>query len=382
MISLTSATKRAEEFAAAVDGRTTQDDLRAELTELVDVVGALRATAAPAPRPDFVASLREQLLAEASTALTRDASLTLPPRTKGSRERRLAVAATAFVLVGGTAGMAAAAQNALPGEALYPIKRGIESAQADLSRGQESKGQQLLEQADSRLTEVQGLLAEDATSTQVSTTLDTFVAQASEGSELLLGSFADEQDAATVDDVRDFTAAAMDSLEGLSALAPADLHSEFAEAAATLQQIDEEATAACTRCAEARPALLVPAAFAGGAAEAKRALAELAGARINNDHPTIGGIAQPDTGDAKSGPDKGSGSDSDTDGSNTSGGGADGDDPGSVLPDLGDTLDDVTGGGSAGASDGGLDQLTDGVKDTVRDVLPDDLDPALEQLLP
>ena len=57
-----------------------------------------------------------------------------PVRTRGKRERRLVAVASAAVLLGGTAGMATAAQNALPGEALYPIKRGIEKAEAGLSR--------------------------------------------------------------------------------------------------------------------------------------------------------------------------------------------------------------------------------------------------------
>src|SRR5205085_11866776 len=126
----------------------------------------------------------------------------LPPRRKG-RERRLAVAASAFVLVGGTAGMAAAAQDALPGDALYPIKRGIETAQTDLSRGQESKGQHLLDQAGSRLDEVQKMVAAGASGPEVEATLDDFADQASEGSQLLLGSYEDQGNPATVDQVRD-----------------------------------------------------------------------------------------------------------------------------------------------------------------------------------
>ena len=49
--------------------------------------------------------------------------------TRASRnQRRISIAAAAFVIIGGTAGVAAAAESALPGSALYPIKRGIESA--------------------------------------------------------------------------------------------------------------------------------------------------------------------------------------------------------------------------------------------------------------
>ncbi len=380
MISLTSATKRAEEFAAAVDGRTAQDSLRPELAELLDVVGAMRAAEAPAPRPDFVASLRERLLEEAQTALTRDAILTLPPRRKSS-DRKLAIAASAFVLVGGTAGMAAAAQHALPGDALYPIKRGIEAAQADLSSGDASKGHKLLDQADSRLHEVQSMLADDAASPEVAATLDDFVDQAGEGSQLLLGSFADEQDPAAVEDVRDFTAASMESLGALSALAPADLQGSFADAAGALQQIDEQATAACTVCADKRPALQLASVFSS-TGEAQRALDALAGAKtVNNDHPTIGGIPQPG---GKGGTGKQDGGDDTT----TAGAGSDpsgvtgGDGAGGVLPNLGDTVGGLTGDNETKGGGGVLDDVTDPVKDTVKDVTPDPLDDTLDDLLP
>jgi Domain of unknown function (DUF5667) len=379
MISLTSATKRAEEFDAAVSGRTAQDHLRPELAELLDVVGAMRGIDAPAPRPDFVASLRERLLEEAETALTRDAVLTLPPRRKG-RERRLALAASAFVLVGGTAGMAAAAQNALPGDALYPIKRGIEAAQTDLSRGEESKGQHLLDQAGSRLHEVELLLATDASAPQVEATLDDFVGQANEGSQLLLGSYQDQQDPATVDQVRDFTSASMDDLAALAQLAPADLQGSFQQAAGALEQIDQQAATACTSCVQGRPALRLAPAFSA-TADAQRALRALSAAKINNDHPTIGGIKDP--AGQRDGSRQG-GSDDATSGDSGSTGVTGGDDT-SVLPDLGDTAGGLTGGTDTSTGGGGLGDVTGPVQDQVKkvkDAAPAPLDDALDQLLP
>ena len=59
-------------------------------------------------------------------------------------ERRLVAAATAAILLGGTAGMAAAAQHALPGEALYPVKRGIERVETRLSGSDAGRGRDLL----------------------------------------------------------------------------------------------------------------------------------------------------------------------------------------------------------------------------------------------
>ena len=59
-----------------------------------------------------------------------------------------AASSAVAVLLGGSAGMAAAAQNALPGEALYPVKRGIESAQLQLVSGPDRGRAQLANAAD------------------------------------------------------------------------------------------------------------------------------------------------------------------------------------------------------------------------------------------
>ena len=381
MISLTSATKRAEEFDAAVSGRAAQDSLRPELAELLEVVGAMRGIDAPAPRPDFVTSLRERLLEEAETALTRDAVLTLPPRRKG-RERRLAVAASAFVLVGGTAGMAAAAQDALPGDALYPIKRGIETAQTDLSRGQESKGQHLLDQAGSRLHEVEALLAADAAGPQVEATLDDFAGQATEGSQLLLDSYGDQQDPATVDQVRDFTSSSMDDLAALAQLAPTDLQGSFQQAAGVLRHIDEQAASACASCRQGRPALRLAPAFSA-TADAERALRALSAAKVSNDHPTIGGIKDP-AGQRGGSAQGGSGATS-GDGGSTGSTGITGDGGSSVLPDLGGTTGGLTGSTDTSTGGGTLGDVTGTVKDQVdkvKDAAPSPLDDTLDQLLP
>ena len=68
----------------------------------------------------------------------------LPPTHAAQRAAPARLAAAAVVVVGGTAGVAAAAESALPGDALYPIKRGIESAEVALNTSDAGKGQDLL----------------------------------------------------------------------------------------------------------------------------------------------------------------------------------------------------------------------------------------------
>ena len=70
MTSLFTARRRAEEFAAAVDGGARSVGAhRAEVAELVGVVTALRSHQDAAPRPEFVGDLRARLMTEAGTVL-------------------------------------------------------------------------------------------------------------------------------------------------------------------------------------------------------------------------------------------------------------------------------------------------------------------------
>src|SRR4051794_30279941 len=131
-----SARKRVEEFADVVDAvLATASGAAARppttLEPLLDVVVALRSVPVPAPRPEFTALLRQRLLADAVTVLApgpgeAPSQTRLPPPGRSRRPSRVVVAATAIVAVGGSAGVATAAQGALPGDALYPVKRALE----------------------------------------------------------------------------------------------------------------------------------------------------------------------------------------------------------------------------------------------------------------
>ncbi len=287
MTSVFRARRRAEEFATVLDRRVEPRD--AELSELAGVVTALRAHEAPTPRPEFAADLRARLLAEAETALSADtASLVLPTRPQGRRERRLVAAATVAVLVGGSAGMATAAQHALPGEALYPIKRGIEHAQAGLSASSEGKGRDLLQQAGDRLTEARGLLAtQPATGLpQLPQTIDDFTTQAQEGAALLVAAFQENRDPATLTGLRQFAAQSLVTLQNLARTAPPDSQDDLAAAASALSAIDAQARDLCPSCATNLPDLDVPPVFLA-AAEVRNALHNVDPSTLDNSHPVV-----------------------------------------------------------------------------------------------
>jgi hypothetical protein len=386
MTSLLSAKKRAEEFAAAVDGGADLTGLRPELAELVGVVSTLQREAVagehPAPRPEFTATLRERLMAEAATSLPQDNVLTLPTRRKGSRERRIALVASSLVLVGGTAGMAAAAQNALPGEALYPIKRGLENAQAGLATDQAARGQDLLDQADSRLVEVQGLFDSSDDLSRVPATIDDFTAQAVEATGLLLDEFEETRDPSIIDELHTFAVDNLAELQELAKSAPAEHQDDLAVAADALMRIDQQARAACPSCASELDTLKMPTLFLT-AVEAQEAMDAVHRVRLNNDHPVMtdegkstsgtedgdGGTASTDEGDVPDEtPDTDQPDDSDVTGLP---GDVDVNGPsGGDGQDLGEKIDEGTGGalGDAGGK--------------VKDALPEDLDPVLDTLVP
>ncbi len=288
MTALFSTHRRAEEFAAAVDGCSSART--SEMESLVGVATALRtheSLEAAAPRDEFVTELRALLLAEAER-MPANAPLTLPVRRRGPRERRLVVAASAFVFLGGTAGMAAAAQQSLPGEALYPIKRGIERAEAGLSVTTAGRGQDLLHQASGRLAEVEGLLADGSLTAapQIPQTVDDFTAQAREGSNLLMASYEESGDPETIVAVREFTAEGITLLKELARTAPAEAQDELASAAMTLAEIDRQASELCASCAGDLPELEVPGIFLA-ASEANRAFALIDGRLLDNSHPVV-----------------------------------------------------------------------------------------------
>jgi hypothetical protein len=257
------ARRDAEDFASVLDG-SASTAVAERYAALASTVTLLRAQPAPEPRAEFVTDLRTRLMAEADVALNPRlrAATSLDAeraRRRGRRERHLGAAAAAIVLVGATTGMAAAAQGSLPGQTLYPLKRSIESVEVHLSTSDSTRGQQLLDQASTRLNEVRALV--DGPETPQSTalvrsTLDAFTASADQGSRLMFSSYQGNGDAGDIATVRDFTHGTMDVLRSL-ATSSAGASATFATAGATLADIDQQARVLCGGCSDARP-LTVP----------------------------------------------------------------------------------------------------------------------------
>ena len=269
MTALLPAHRRAEKFATLVDATSTTD-ASARDAQFLEIVGALRSasTAPPAPRADYVADLRSRLMAEADTALVpTDRRLVLPQHAP-RRQNRLTAAAAALVIVGGTAGMSVAAQGSLPGDALYPVKRGIEQVNETFSFSDAARGEDMLHQANARLGEVDLMLAKGASNQAVAGTLKSFATSAGAGADLLFRSYQRDGNDDSVSTVRDFAGNDMGELTDLAQRAPVSLQAEFAQAAQLLADLDQQARVLCAECG-ARDPLSLPndlqlAASAGG----------------------------------------------------------------------------------------------------------------------
>lgn len=259
MIPLSPARRAAEEFASVVDGprgavvdRTAESELWSDLLETVEV---LRAQEIPAPRADFVADLRMRLMDAADTLLLpADAKLApvLPLSAPSNRrQRRISIAAAAFVVIGGTAGVAAAAESALPGDALYPLKRGIESARVSLNSSDSGKGQDLLRQASTRLDEVDGLISSDGSASEISHTLSSFERSATDGADLLFTAYQRSGDPQDISRLRAMLSSQQSTLNQLSDRAPEDSAPAFDSARSLLSDLDQQARVLCADCGPA-----------------------------------------------------------------------------------------------------------------------------------
>ncbi|MEQ4498882.1 DUF5667 domain-containing protein [Nocardioides kribbensis] len=251
------ARRRAEEFARLVEDASTGRADAARHAELLALVEALRAEPAPEPRPDFVLDLRERLMTAAASELvaTRTSPavvdrLTVAPR-HGRRERRLAAAIGGLAVVGATSTMAVAAQSALPGDVLYPLKRAIENAHTGVSVGDDDKGATLLANASGRLAEVDQLSrsgeVEDAA--VITRTLDDFAVQAAEAGDLLIGDYAATGREGSITELKDFTATSLADLDALSGLLPEETRGSLVRAGDVLATIDAQVDQLCPTCA-------------------------------------------------------------------------------------------------------------------------------------
>jgi hypothetical protein len=277
MSDLNRARARAENFAHAVDhgprhsSRLSDDP---ELMEAVELVGRLRTAGAVAPRPEFSAELRHRLLQQAAARAATTTPTVLrstpdssdePPREdvdasvtefrhRRGRRIRLVASTAALVLLGGGIGSAAAAQQAMPGDTLYGMKRSIENVSTNVSVGDDSRGRRDLEHAMTRLAEVRKLAESGGSVATINGTLDIFSAQARKGVSRLVASYQQDGDVSSITAITTFITRARQALGELAPTLPPESLKSAVEALATIEQLAQHTTVACPKCELPKPA--------------------------------------------------------------------------------------------------------------------------------
>ncbi|MFE5240836.1 MULTISPECIES: DUF5667 domain-containing protein [unclassified Streptomyces] len=186
MIANVSAHRRANAFAQALDEQSPQGAAAAQPEDPAQPAdhGKLLALAnglGELPEPEFDPEVkvvqRAQLLAAMETMFAEGGASTGPTvpeqRSKGAHRaspiRRLrprsrwakgltAGGLTVGVAAGAFGGVAAASSDALPGDSLYPLKRGMEDISLGMADGDAARGEAYLDQASTRLGEARRLM--------------------------------------------------------------------------------------------------------------------------------------------------------------------------------------------------------------------------------
>ncbi len=164
------------------------------------------------------------------------------------RPRRLAAAISGVALVGFSSTVAVASQSALPGDHLYSVKRGLESAHAQLTFDRAARGQVLLDNAGTRLDEAQQLSRQQADPERIDQALQAFTQEAVDGSDLLVSDYQATGDRSSISTVRTFTVATMERLKIMQSQVPPQSYDTLLQAAQALDQVQETSVHACADC--------------------------------------------------------------------------------------------------------------------------------------
>ncbi|MFD0199344.1 MULTISPECIES: DUF5667 domain-containing protein [Saccharothrix] len=242
--------RQREQFARAVDARPGSEP-EVEGDEFADelaVVALLRKAAVTAgPDEEAKARMRARVLGAAPAPPTK---LDQPVRERrtGARGRLVVALAAALCLLFSLAGMSLLlSRDALPGDALYGVKRTAESASLGLTFDEESKGYKRLEFAAARVAEIETMVDRYRESGGgplggYLTALTDFDADAEAGSRVLaaLGSNSDQR---ALEELRDWAEAQTTRLTELRVSLPPEAADRAGTSLDLLARIAERASA-------------------------------------------------------------------------------------------------------------------------------------------
>lgn len=257
--------KRVQAYNDALNAGTSQDSDMAHFVRVSDSVGDI----AEAPDDTFVLGLRAKLVHEASNAPVAGkraheaksgrASRRIPPAS-GPRRKAVAVLASSVVALG-SLGVLSGSVNALPGQTLYPVKRGFENSRIALAQEPATLGERHLDLAARRLDEAKQLTLSQGNARLITKTLSAFTAEVDKGAELLFEAYGQSQDNGTIERVATSLTRASEALNDLSRTVPDASGQAYESAAETVYELHAKAINICPECnidplAELPPTLL------------------------------------------------------------------------------------------------------------------------------
>ncbi|MDQ7906723.1 DUF5667 domain-containing protein [Phytohabitans sp. ZYX-F-186] len=244
--------RRAERFAQLLDeasgGRRhhVRDRAEEELAEFIAVSDHLTAVKPQVEiDPDFRTGLRAMLVAKAERDGIGATAVEAPepgfasesrPRFTGRRIRaRGAVIVGVAVGAIAVSGMSAASENAMPGDALYGVKRSTERAQLALASSDVTRGQLFLDFARTRLAEA-GAVGD---TTGFSGVLDDMDSDTREGAKLLHTAAVARRDATPLDAVDTFVSGQRQQITKMLDRLPAASRDRAVASLAVLDQVSQ-----------------------------------------------------------------------------------------------------------------------------------------------
>ncbi|MFE6497249.1 DUF5667 domain-containing protein [Streptomyces sp. NPDC057748] len=275
MIANVSAHRRANAFAQALEEQSLRGAAAAQPEEPAEPAdhGPLLALAnglGEVPRPELDPEVkvvqRAQLVAAMEAMFTQggaSAGPTVPEqRTKGAHRasplRKLrprsrwtkglaAGGLTVGVAAGAFGGVAAASSDALPGDSLYGLKRGMEDIHLGMASGDADRGEAYLDQASTRLSEARRLMERARSGDldheqlgEVRRTLNGMTHDASEGHRLLHSAYQQNGAIGPIQTLDSFSRAHRDSWSSLRDRLPVQLTDVGDQVSSVFDAIDQE----------------------------------------------------------------------------------------------------------------------------------------------
>jgi Domain of unknown function (DUF5667) len=234
--------RRARAFADAVEDRPGTDAAQ-QFPELLTMVEALGSVPEPTLDPEVRTVQRAQLMAEFERAFAGGGGVPAQ-RERGSHRagpvpgrfrpsgrwgRKLAVSGLAAgVVVSAFGGVAAASSSALPGDALYGVKRGLENWRLDFAGSEAQRGKLLLGEASQRMAEARRLIAEHPdqhtlsphVAAEVTRALSDMNAEGTQGRNLLQAIYQQSHSLAPLRSLATFDSAQQQQLDALAPRLP------------------------------------------------------------------------------------------------------------------------------------------------------------------